>query len=181
MRQPSRGFNNPKAATSWEEYKVRAEKAAKRSHSTMGTIENLRPTAQPPWPAPEDRQCQAVTKTLGRRCKSWAVRGASRCVKHGGLREVPDHPSNGRAWRSGEIEVHDRKHQAAKWLRETQENKKAGTEMRQLLRERRIPAHAVNVKAGIEAQRQDDNGRAWRRFLAANLPKEAIKQGVSGE
>lgn len=47
-------------------------------------------------------RCSKTTKS-GKTCKNPAMRGAKRCRIHGGRVEVPNHPSNIRAFISGEM------------------------------------------------------------------------------
>src|SRR6056297_27298 len=47
-------------------------------------------------------RCQAMTKR-GTKCRCAAVRGATRCIKHGGRVEVPHHPHNIRRFLNGEM------------------------------------------------------------------------------
>ena len=47
-------------------------------------------------------KCQASRRD-GQPCRAAALRGASRCVKHGGRVEVPDHPHNIKRFLSGEM------------------------------------------------------------------------------
>lgn len=66
-------------------------------------------------------RCQAKRRD-GQPCRAAALRGATRCIKHGGRVEVPDHPHNIRRFLSGEMhnvmQRHDAFHEAkAAWLR----------------------------------------------------------------
>ncbi|MDA5094224.1 hypothetical protein O2N63_08995 [Aliiroseovarius sp. KMU-50] len=47
-------------------------------------------------------RCQAKRRD-GQSCRAAALRGASRCVKHGGRVEVPDHPHNIKRFLSGDM------------------------------------------------------------------------------
>lgn len=47
-------------------------------------------------------RCQAKRRD-GQPCRAAALRGAARCIKHGGRVEVPDHPDNIRRLLSGEM------------------------------------------------------------------------------
>lgn len=162
--------SNPKGVP-WQEFQERAEKAAKRVSPRKGTVETLQARIMQ-HPPPEERRCEAVTKRLGRRCKSWAVKGASRCIVHGGLLEVPDHPAAGRLWRKGKVTDEDREKQANKWLRQSPEGEKYGALVRGIIRERGLRAKPARVKEGVLAWSIEDGGRAWRRFLAS-LDREA--------
>ena len=48
-------------------------------------------------------RCTAKRKD-GAQCRAMALRGATRCVKHGGRAEVPDHPHNIRRFLSGAMQ-----------------------------------------------------------------------------
>lgn len=50
-------------------------------------------------------RCRSTTKS-GSRCKNPAMRGATRCVKHGGRVEVPNHPHNIRRFMSGKMHAY---------------------------------------------------------------------------
>lgn len=50
-------------------------------------------------------RCRGTTK-LGLRCKNAALRGATRCLKHGGRVEVPNHPHNIRRFMSGKMHAY---------------------------------------------------------------------------
>ena len=39
-------------------------------------------------------RCNKVKRSDGRPCRSPCLRGATRCERHGGLRQVPNHPGN---------------------------------------------------------------------------------------
>lgn len=78
-------------------------------------------------PVPENLTSQGRTKGLhamrrakrcnarrrdGCACKAPALRGAKRCVKHGGRVEVPEHPHNIRRFLSGEMYRSEQRHNA---------------------------------------------------------------------
>ena len=50
-------------------------------------------------------RCRSNTKSSSR-CKNPAMRGATRCIKHGGRVEVPNHPHNVRRFMTGKIRAY---------------------------------------------------------------------------
>ena len=50
-------------------------------------------------------RCRSTTRA-GTPCKNAAMRGASRCLKHGGRVEVPNHPHNIRRFMSGKMHAY---------------------------------------------------------------------------
>lgn len=46
-----------------------------------------------------------ILKRTGKRCGAPAVRGGTRCYKHGGMRQVPSHPHNIARLERGEIDA----------------------------------------------------------------------------
>src|SRR6056297_4285166 len=50
-------------------------------------------------------KCRSTAKS-GSRCKNPAMRGATRCVKHGGRVEVPNHPHNIRRFITGKMHAY---------------------------------------------------------------------------
>jgi len=167
-------FKNPSVKTSWEEHKERAQKAARRTRQGSCTVANLKTDQPDLWPVHPGRQCLFVGKVLGRQCKNWAVKGAKRCHVHGGLREAPDHPANGRAWLKGQITDHDMSRAAFEHNNKHPKVK----ETVKLLREIGIVAKPPTLKAALDALDQDDNGKAWRRFVkSAPTKKKKEKKG----
>ena len=156
------GYRNPNAVCDWDEYVRRARMAGRRkggSHNAHLLKTDSRPVL---WPLPEEKRCKFVGHKLGRRCRKYAVRGATRCEKHGGLREVPEHPANGRAWKRGEIGDEIARRAAGEFVK----GHPMEHEVRMTLRALGIRGTAVNMKAAIEAQEADENGRAWRKWIA---------------
>lgn len=46
-----------------------------------------------------------IIERTGERCKAPAVKGGTRCYKHGGMRQVPEHPHNVAKLREGAIDA----------------------------------------------------------------------------
>lgn len=61
--------------------------------------EGRRKGLQAMWSAP---RCKG-TRRDGERCKAAAMRGAKRCLKHGGRMDVPDHPHNVHRFMTGRL------------------------------------------------------------------------------
>src|SRR5262245_34162977 len=51
-------------------------------------------------------RCRTIRRN-GEQCRNAAMRGATRCLKHGGRVEVPAHPHNVRRFLSGEMERYE--------------------------------------------------------------------------
>lgn len=174
-------FQHPKPACSWEEYVERARRAERRGRAGAkpGTDNRDNFTHKPlTWPAPEEKRCTFEGKVLGRRCKAYAVKGASRCWMHGGLREVPDHPANGRAYRKGLIDQHTQ-HLSARDKLYSEVSPQERESAREACRANGIPAIPLNLMAAVEALRADDGGRAWRRFVASQKGRSQAGEGIS--
>jgi len=161
-------FTNPKAACGWDEYVERATKAARQTRKGGKTVANLIGNQVTlVWPCPDCLRCQFVGVRLGRRCKQYAVRGATRCRMHGGLREVPDHPANGRALLRGVISQHEETKAAKAFLYQHPLREQTY----QMLVSHGLDRSPVSVKSAIEAQEADDTGQAWRKWLAVRKGK----------
>lgn len=120
---------------------------------------------------PKGRQCSFTHKT-GKRCGCWAMRGARYCWKHGGLLDVPNHPSAVKALPYIEAE---QAHRAAQ-----QEIRKHDPHTVELIRQSIIAkgyttAQPGDIIEGVKAYNTDDNGRAYRRWLG-QLTKPADQQ-----
>ena len=159
-------WKTPNAKGSWEEFAEKVSKAKPRKKRNMSEAQLANLWHDPPHnPPPEERQCQAVTRRLGRRCKQWAVRGAKRCHLHGGLREVPTHPATIRAYQKGLVDAETAKRAARDWL-SNNVSQRDRQELVETLRHNDIRCDPVTMKQGWDAMVIDDGGRAWRRFLA---------------
>jgi len=155
----------------WDEFveQVREawEREQRRKPRGARTPENLKPgrAAETLWQNPKyaERRCRHVNSQSGKRCRQWAMRGATRCREHGGIRENPAHPAAVKAYARGDIdrETAHKAHKAQVKAAPQEEQDNA----RSALRDRGLAPHSADMLQGIEAQRQDDNGKAWRRWL----------------
>ena len=113
-------------------------------------------------------RCNKVKRSDGRPCRSPCLRGATRCERHGGLRQVPNHPGNIRRLLGGVFAA-----QAAYRL----ELKTLGeywnlltTEEKQDVQSHFIPKARRDMKildwaARFYLDRFDDQGHAWRTYM----------------
>lgn len=173
-------FKNPHAACSWQEYRERARRAA-RNLNKPGNPASLNPDTRPDlWDGtrPDDRQCAFVGKVLGRRCKKWTVRGATRCEKHGGLREVPDHTGNGRLWIKGLVEDQEQHRQARDQVARMDKRQRAEAERAAFTAG--IPRTPRNILEAVRALEADDGGRAWRALVQREGGRAVRGTGISG-
>jgi len=162
------GKDVSRRAGPWKEFMQRVSDAAVKEAGRVRMApddprrDNLRP--EPGFkPPPPDRTCQFVhTKGAkkGRRCRQWAMRGATRCMRHGGYREVPEHPATVRRL-SKIITVDARKKMRRRVI---DADPKLRRIVQKALASMGIPRRPETVVIGIEALEADDGGRAWRRF-----------------
>lgn len=111
-----------------------------------------------------DRRCQfrwSKGERKGQQCKAWAMRGATRCPRHGGYREVPEHPATVRRLADVEHMVQSR----AARLSLADADPHARQQVESVLRGAALPLHATMIIEGIEALEQEDGGRAYRRWV----------------
>lgn len=127
---------------------------------------NIPPINRPP--PPPERRCQhvwTVGERAGKQCPHWAIKGASRCYCHGGIRDVPTHRAAIKLVRSGMVQAEI----ARRLARQTAylpEHRAARIVVAKLLKGIGINplGHAPILLAGILAYEEDDAGRAWRRW-----------------
>jgi hypothetical protein len=131
-----------------------------------GPVENLTNAGNPQYlwgrAIPKGRRCQFKHKT-GKRCGCWAVKGSKLCWQHGGLLDVPDHPSAAKALHYVEAEQARRaaRQELRAYDRQTVET------IRQAIKAKgHTTAQPWDTLEGVQAYTQDDNGRAYRRWLA---------------
>jgi hypothetical protein len=153
----------------WSEFIDRVTEAASKPKSAQrGIPSNMTNAAniESLWgkPIPKDRQCSFVHSRgdkKGKRCGAWAMKGATRCVRHGGYRQNPTHPATVRKLQDAlAVDVSRR---ATASLRQTDPHARRAVE--DALRASEIPLRAATILQGVEAYQMDDNGKAWRRFL----------------
>lgn len=157
--------------------KVEAAAAKPRKGGT-GNRDNLmkRTDGEHFWPIREDRRC-AFTHTkgdkAGKRCGAWAMRGGTRCARHGGYRECPEHPATIR--RLGIIQHQHAQSLARKQVRRAPH--KIRQQVETALQHQGLPLSPVTVLQGIDALQMDDAGKAWRRFIEHAKAAAPAKQG----
>jgi hypothetical protein len=167
------GGKRRKGVLGWDDFVQAVGEAAKGAkRAGPGPVENLTQAgdASPLWPAA--RVCAFVRRD-GSRCKSWPMRGALHCVRHGGYREVPEHPATIKLYRTGQIAAHDLDRRAAQVLQgyTWQDRQAVKHTIRETGAQRRRATPSL-ILAGLQAMHQDDNGIAWRRWI------EAVKAGT---
>ena len=112
-------------------------------------------------PIPKGRRCQHKGKT-GQQCRRWAMKGARRCWDHGGLLDNPHHPSAPR-W-IAEIEAAAAKQAINKEIR-THDPQTVAAVRQAATTHSGAPPSGGDILQGLKALAQDDNGKAWRRWL----------------
>lgn len=156
----------------WKEFAAQVEEAAaKRARAPKPkpqpvNLANLRPGGvEQLRQAP---RCVATARISGERCKGPAVRGAALCSQHGGLLVVPAHPANARRLEQlqGIAAAQEARqaffaHPPAIRLATSQAWKEAQGAKR---RRRNKWRHMLE---GAQALSLNDNGRAFRRWLAS--------------
>jgi hypothetical protein len=171
----STGGKRRRGVLGWDDFVEAVGEAAgaKRGRYGAGPVENLTLAGDVSslWPAA--RVCAFVRKD-GTRCKSWPMRGARHCAKHGGYRDVPEHPATIRLYRTGQIAEHGDERRASQDLqaytpqdRQTIKNIIKGTGAQ------RRRATARLMIEGLKAMHTDDAGVTWRRWL------DTLKAGES--
>jgi hypothetical protein len=115
-------------------------------------------------------QCTCIARNSGQRCKRPAVRGSARCNKHGGLLDVPGHPSNRRLLLAGHYAHKEASSAARKALLEfpraiQQTARQAVAALPSRLRHGRWHQLALQLATAL-AEAPNDNGRQLRRWHA---------------
>ena len=156
-------------AVAWDEFIERARIAAakpKRKGPNVTPPSLLIPPEQPP--RDKGRQCRFVLKATGKRCRRWSIRGGTLCSKHGGLRQVPEHPATIRAL--DRIEAVEQDNQASAILRADPDLFAVSEDVRQALEDMGRPRPPSVILEGSRALLEDDGGKAWRRWVASLPP-----------
>lgn len=163
-----------RAPKSWAEFTARVEAAHKKRRKSGGRPEDgefiakLRAPISVPLSAP---QCQVIRKN-GLRCRRRAIRGAQRCLVHGGLLEVPEHPANAKRRERYSGKVASAAARAA-FYEMPPEHRQPATEALTSTRRSRGGAWWRLALNGAQAHALDDGGRAFRRWLTQiNKPEE---------
>ena len=112
----------------------------------------------------EAPRCRAERRSGGRCCNP-AMRGATRCLKHGGRVEVPDHPQNIRRFFAGTLDappnqLGDRE----AWEQMTPAAQREFIAMlpRHIASKPRLVHHAARIWREVE----HEGYRAWARLMA---------------
>jgi hypothetical protein len=149
---------------SWEEYRREVEKHARpgRGAPPVPLTAETKSPGNLVSPAPDEKRCAHHKKHAGgERCRNYAVKGATHCHKHGGLRQNPRHPAAARLLLSGALDAFERDENAWKEIRQ---NPARGAARSALLPYIRNP-RADLVRDAINALALDDGGKAWRRLV----------------
>lgn len=157
----------------WDEFTARVIEAASKTRGNPDPSGNRKLTKVSLYKKPTpDKQCDFTSSKTGKRCGNWAMKGAQRCNVHGGYRQNPEHP--GTVKRLGDILNTVTERRASKAIYHT--NPKTRAYVEQSLRGEALPLTPTVVKEGIHAYEKDDNGRAYRRWLA-NAIKHKPQEG----
>jgi len=168
INSKTRKRSNPQT---WAQFEAEVARQAfkwprRKPNMTNLQLANLVPAGQFQFLKHVTRPCKFI-KANGERCKCWSMRGASRCVRHGGYREKPSHPATIRLFENGTItrrSIH-RVTSAAMYNLRTPREREARSAARKLLKQYRRQVRAVEVMEGVAAFLADDGGRAWHRWF----------------
>ena len=113
-------------------------------------------------------RCNKVKRSDGRPCRSPCLRGATRCERHGGLRQVPNHPGNIRRLLGGIFAAQaayrlEFKTMGEFWNRLTFEEQR--DVQSRFIREARSDLKLLDWAARFYLGRFDDQGNGWRAFM----------------
>lgn len=173
----------PRAGIPWEEWKTRAyaaaAAAAKRKKPEQTHKSKPVTTIADKWPCPPEKQCDFVNFKTGHRCKSYRMRGATRCITHGGARQNPEHPASIRLVNNGVVDRIAARREARDLIR----YHPMRATVTEALEAAGMTAAPETVWQGIQALSLDDGGKGWRRFLAriAGAGKSHAGQGNGGK
>jgi hypothetical protein len=150
---------------SWEEYRREVERQARPRREAPPAVPLTDETRHPgglTWPVPEEKQCRHIRKATGKRCGSYAMKGARFCNMHGGTRDNPAHPAAARLLRSGALDAYEAEESAWREIRRDPAREAARS---QLVLHIKAPS-AILQRDAMRALAMDDGGKAWRRLLA---------------
>jgi hypothetical protein len=164
-RRPTRN-NQKHQGDTWDAFLEKVAEAARKRPKRAGIKGKRLPKSGDPtglWPA--KITCDFLRGAAQVRCRSWPMKGATRCVRHGGLRQNPAHPATVRLYQSGEIAKADQRKRARAELATGDYPELASIRdaIKARTGQKAIPSHVL--LEGIRAAREDDGGMAWRRFL----------------
>ena len=126
------------------------------------------------------RPCQFI-KANRMQCKCWAMRGATRCVRHGGYRQVPEHPATVRLLNEGVIVERSWHRRASNFLYQLQTpgERQARKAAEVSLRYYGFQVRAIEVMEGAAALLSHDVNRWHRWTIRLGVRSRAIKAGRS--
>ena len=124
------------------------------------------------------RPCQFI-KADRMQCKCWAMRGATRCVRHGGYRQVPEHPATVRLLDEGVITERSWHRRAGAFLYQlkTPRERQARKAAEGLLRYLGFQVRAFDVMEGVAAFLSHDVSKWLRWTTRMAVRSRAIKAG----
>ena len=103
-------------------------------------------------------------KRTGKPCGAPAVRGGTRCYKHGGMRQVPEHPHNIARLERGEIDARLQHNRDRQQYWELPAPVKAAIDL--VCKSAALPLNQFSRKLELaRAYMLDDGGRAYRRII----------------
>jgi hypothetical protein len=149
---------------SWEEYRREVEKHGRAKRGAPPAVPLTAETSGPGglvWPVPAEKQCQHIRKATGKRCGSYAMRGARFCLSHGGTRDNPKHPAAARLLLSGALDAYEAEQDAWREIRRDPAREAARA---QLVLHIKAPS-AILQRDAMRALAMDDGGKAWRRLV----------------
>ena len=126
------------------------------------------------------RRCKFI-KANRMQCKCWAMRGATRCVRHGGYRQVPNHPATVRLLHAGVIteQSWDRRARAFLYQLKSPRERQARRAAEDLLKYLGFQVRAFDVMEGAAALLSHDGNRWHRWTIRQAVRSRAIKAGRS--
>jgi hypothetical protein len=148
----------------WEEYRREVQKHARpgRGAPPVPLTAETKSPGNLVSPAPDEKRCAHHKKHAGgERCRNYAVRGATHCHKHGGLRQNPRHPAAARLLLSGALDAYGT--EEAVW-REIRRDPAREAARAQLVLHIKAPS-AILQRDAMRALAMDDGGKAWRRLV----------------
>lgn len=178
---PSLNVGRGTGGESLAEYEEKVAEAARRkrkraANHSPNSKANLKPSPvqgtlkeyHPPTP---ERRCQHVNHKTGNQCKNWSIHGATRCHKHGGYRQNPNHPGSIKLYEKGAIAAELTNRAARQELYKHPLRQEAYN----ALRAAGAPPTYKNNLDLANALQIDDNGKTYRAVLA-QITRESEKK-----
>ena len=147
---------------SWDDYRAEVESRARPPRGAPAKPLTEHSGCLLQWPPPDEKRCSHIRKRTGLRCGNYAMRGATLCRAHGGVRQNPAHPHAARLLRSGALDAYEAEEKA--W-REIRQDPARAAARAQLVLHIRAPS-AILQRDAMQALAADDGGQAWRRLVA---------------